>query len=183
MAPRRLEAGPLIVAAGALLLLVSLFLAWFAPGLTAWEAFEIIDLVLAAAAILALLAALGAAGLDTPAVDERAIGWSAGVALVLVLSSLINRPPAAFELDPDAGLWLGLAGAALMAAGALLSLARVRISLDVQARRTRMSAVDARRRPGDEETAPLAPEPARTDEPVRPGDPRRPPEPPPEQRL
>ena len=43
---RRLEAGPLLVTLGALLLLVSLFLDWFAGGATAWQAFEVWDLVL-----------------------------------------------------------------------------------------------------------------------------------------
>lgn len=162
MTARRLEIGPLIVLLGAVLLLVGLFLDWFEPGLTAWEAFEVLDLVLAAVAVLAVLAAVGAAGLDAPAVvDPRALGWSAAVALVLVIATLLNHPPAAIELDPDAGLWISLAGAALMGAGALLSLARVRVSLDVQSRRTRMSAVDARRH-DDEETRPLG----ATDEPA-----------------
>ena len=43
---RRLEAGPLLVTLGALLLLVSLFLAWFTGEITAWQAFEVWDLVL-----------------------------------------------------------------------------------------------------------------------------------------
>ena len=43
---RRLEAGPLLVTLGALLLLVSLFLNWFTGEVTAWEAFEVWDLVL-----------------------------------------------------------------------------------------------------------------------------------------
>ena len=40
---RRFELGPILAAAAALLLLVSLFLDWYG-GLTAWEVFEIVPL-------------------------------------------------------------------------------------------------------------------------------------------
>ncbi len=43
---RRLEAGPLLVTLGGVLLLVSLFLSWFTGELSAWQAFEVWDLVL-----------------------------------------------------------------------------------------------------------------------------------------
>src|SRR4051794_22893826 len=139
---RRIEVGPLVAAIGAILLLVSLFLRWFGAGATAWEVFEIVDLMLAVAAIAALLGAASALGSPGPPIDARVLAWSALVALVLVVQALLDRPPAARELDPEVGLWLALVGAFLMAVGALLSFARIRISLDVQARRTRVSAVD-----------------------------------------
>ena len=47
---RRIEAGPVLVGLGALVLLVSLFLDWYEPDVTAWEAFEVLDLLLAALA-------------------------------------------------------------------------------------------------------------------------------------
>ena len=42
---RRLEAGPLLVTLGALLLLVSLFLNWYTGEITAWQGFEVWDLL------------------------------------------------------------------------------------------------------------------------------------------
>jgi hypothetical protein len=146
---RRIEVGPLLAALASIVLLVSLFLRWFDTGATAWEVFEIVDLLLAAAAVACLLAAVSALGAPGPAIDPRVLAWSSLVALVLVVQALLDHPPAARELDPDLGLWLALVAAVLMAVGALLALARVRISLDVQARRTRVPAVDAR--PADEE--------------------------------
>ena len=56
---RRLEAGPLLVTLGALLLLVSLFLNWFTGEIRAWEAFEAWDLVLFLLALGAIAAGLG----------------------------------------------------------------------------------------------------------------------------
>src|SRR4051794_34687827 len=149
---RRIEVGPLLTAVGSVLLLVSLFLRWFDTGATAWEVFEVVDLLLAAATVAALLAAAGAMGLPVPALDPRVLAWAAGVALVLVVQALLDHPPAARELDPEVGLWLALISAVLMTVGALLSFARIRISLDVQARRTRVPAVPAP--PAGDEPAP-----------------------------
>ena len=41
---RRIEAGPVLVGLGALVVLVSVFLDWYQPNVTAWEAFEALDL-------------------------------------------------------------------------------------------------------------------------------------------
>ena len=43
----RFELGPVILAIGALLLIASLFTEWYEPELTAWNAFEWLDLLLA----------------------------------------------------------------------------------------------------------------------------------------
>ena len=69
------------------------------------------------------------------------------VALVVVLSQLVNHPPAGFERDVETGLWLGLAGAALMLAGAILSTARIAIAVEP-------------RRPGAASSRPAEPPPA-----------------------
>src|SRR5829696_2294230 len=69
--PRRLEAGPLLVTLGALLLLVSLFLDWFSGEVTAWEAFEAWDLVLFVLALGSIAAALGLTTQDVDLVDRR----------------------------------------------------------------------------------------------------------------
>jgi hypothetical protein len=146
MTPRRIEAGPLVALLGAVVLVVSLFLNFYTPGLTAWRVFEVLDLVLAAAAIVGGLAAASLAGAPIPAIDARVLGYSAATALVIVVATLLNHPPAVGDAaDPDLGLWLALAGSALMAAGALFANARVHVTFNVEQRRTRVAAVDARR--------------------------------------
>lgn len=155
---RRIDAGPLIALLGAILLLVSLFLAWYEPSTEAWDAFEITDLLVAALAVAALLAALSLLA-DVPGrIDSRWLPWLAAGALVLVVNALLSPPPG-IDADPTTGLWLALAGAALLSAGALLVFASVSISFDVAARerRQRVPAVDARHGAGTEVTEPQPP--------------------------
>ena len=136
--------GPLLAALGAALLLVGLFLDWFEPGLTAWTAFEALDLVLALAAFGGLVIALASLGVAL-AVSGDTIGRAGvrglrqpalpalgGVALVVVASQLLNHPPTALERAPEAGAWISLAGAALLALGGALAVAR--FSVDTGAR-------------------------------------------------
>jgi hypothetical protein len=158
---RRIDAGPLLVLAGAVLLLISLFLAWYEPSLEAWDIFELVDVLLAAAGLTAILAALGLLADFPSAPDPRVLPWLSVGALVLVLATLLDRPPVVEQGDADVGLWLALAAAALMAAGTLLGLARVSIALDVAARerRQRVEAVDARPADLAEQTAPTEPLP------------------------
>jgi hypothetical protein len=149
--PRRLETGPLLVIVGALLLLVALFLPWYTGDLTAWEAFEVWDLVLAALALASIVAAIGLLSPDTALVDRRWLPAAVLTAIVVVAAEIINPPPAAAGQNPRLGAWLALGGAALMAAGALLTFSRVRLALTVEGRdpRRHVPAVDAR---GDEDT-------------------------------
>jgi len=126
---RTIEAGMLLIGAGALLLLVSLFLEWFDPGLEAWDVFEVWDLVLAALAIAALVAVASRMGFGAP----RPASWLIGpaiAALVIVLYTLIDPPPVLAEGDPSTGLWLALAAAILMTAGAVLSVARISVAIN-----------------------------------------------------
>jgi hypothetical protein len=129
---RSLEGGMLLIGAGALLLLVSLFLEWYQPGVDAWEIFEVWDLVLAVLAITALVGVAGRLGFTAP----RPASWllaPAGAALVIVLFAIIDPPPLVGSLgdgDPGTGLWLALASAVLMAAGAVLSVARISVAIN-----------------------------------------------------
>jgi hypothetical protein len=143
---RRLEAGPLLVTLGALLLLVSVFLPWFGDDVTAWEAFEVWDVVLF---VLALASGAAAVGLMTQGVDldDRRFLPAAVVAVaVIVASQIIDPPPAAVGLDPDMGAWLALGAALVMCLGAVLTFGRVHLAFTVEGRdqRRRVSAVDAR---------------------------------------
>lgn len=124
----RLELPPLLAAAGGLLLLVSLFLHWYGR-LTAWGAFEVWDLVLAALALWALWVVLSPLVWEGPP-REASLPLAGIAALVIVASQLINHPPAAAHHHPAAaGAWLALIGSALIAGGGVLSVGRVSLSL------------------------------------------------------
>jgi hypothetical protein len=157
--PRRVNGGEVLSALGATLLLVSLFVDWYEPGLSSWTVFELIDITLAAIAVGTLVSTVGAwFGRPTSLAGERALTFLAGGALIIVAASLIDPPPAASESTPEAGAWLALAGTILMLAGSLL-------------RDLRLSIVIA---PRDEVEPPLEPyaeeEPLDVDEePLAPG--------------
>jgi hypothetical protein len=127
--PERIDGGRLLLALGAVALLVSLFLHWFKPELTAWTVFEIVDLLLAAIAIAALIGVIAdaAPGTGLRAPPPGAAPVLALTALVLVVATLINHPPAAVGRSLDTGAWVGLAGAALMTLGGLLGVGRVSV--------------------------------------------------------
>ena len=148
MAPaRQLAIGPLIGVLGAILLAVSLFVDWYG-GATAWTVFEALDLLLAVVAVAALLAFADRLGLLPPSGASRASGLAlplAILALVVVVSQLIHDPPTVPGFDPDTGAWLALTGTALLLAGALLSVARISVALDLDGREA--EAAGAPRRP------------------------------------
>jgi hypothetical protein len=143
---RRLEAGPLLVTLGALLLLVSLFLPWFTGEITAWEAFEVWDLVLFVLALASIAAGLGLTTQDVDLVDRRFLPAAVAAVATIVASQIIDPPPTAPGQDPDTGAWLALGGALLMCLGAVLTFGRVHLALTVEGRdqRRHVSAVDAR---------------------------------------
>jgi hypothetical protein len=150
---RRLEAGPLLVTLGALLLLVSLFLSWYSGEITAWEAFEVWDLVLFVLALAAIAAGLGLTTQDTGLVDRRFVPAAVTAVVVIVASQIIDPPPAATGQDADTGAWLALGAALVMCAGAVLTFGRVHLAFEVEGRdaRRHVAAVDARG-PKDETT-------------------------------
>lgn len=128
--PRTIEAGMLLIGAGAILLFVSLFLEWYDPRLDAWEIFEVWDLVLAVLAIVALVAVASRLGIGPPRPPSWLIGPTLG-ALVIVFYLLVNPPPLTPEIGggPSTGLWLALASTILMTAGAVLSVARISVAI------------------------------------------------------
>jgi carbon starvation protein CstA len=131
---RRLDAGAVVAAAGAVLLLVSLFLDWYGDeggGLSAWTIFEGIDLLLAGIALLAISTFLSRAEIE-PRLPQAPLLLLGAAALVLTASQLIHDPPAVTfaELELQTGAWLALAGSALLLAGAFMSVARVSFSVE-----------------------------------------------------
>jgi hypothetical protein len=126
--------GPLVASVGALLLIVSLFLDWW-TGVTAFAAYEFLDLLLLMLALATIVSLAGGLGLVRPAVSP---GISLAVSvftILVVLSQVVNDPPAIVGTARGhaVGIWLALGGAALMVAGAVLGYAQ--ISLAIEARR------------------------------------------------
>ena len=139
----------MLVALGALVLLISLFLDWYQPTVTAWEAFEVLDL---------LLAALGVAALVARRRRDPTRGHGHRAPLAAARSSRRSRSSSwrrsstrrrCVDGDPDTGAWLALGAAVVMCIGTLLTLGRVSFALTVEGRdtRRRVSAVDARTDP------------------------------------
>ena len=143
---RRIEAGPVLVGLGALVLLVSLFLDWYQPAVTAWEAFEVLDLLLAALGIAALVGAAGAIRPDATVIERHWLPVIVAAIAIIVVSQILDPPPVLVDGDPDMGAWLALGAAAVMCIGTLLTLGRVSFALTVEGRdtRRRVSAVDHR---------------------------------------
>jgi hypothetical protein len=136
-AQRRIPIGPLVGLVGALLLLVSLFLDWWEDA-TAFTVFEVLDLLLAGlalAAIASLAQGLGAR-LPGPAPDAGLALPLAAAALAIVVSQMLNDPPAIAGTGhgPAVGMWIAFGGAMLMVAGSALAAARIKLALDLERR-------------------------------------------------
>jgi hypothetical protein len=134
--PERFDGGRALAGVGGIVLIVSLFLDWFEPAITGWDAFEVLDLVLAFLALVIIVHAAPPLARTIRAPEEPsglfpAIGI---VAFVVVAAALVNHPPAALGHRPAVGAWLALGGTALMAIGGVLSAARVSIMVSVRPR-------------------------------------------------
>jgi hypothetical protein len=155
---RRFEMGPLLVALGAVLLIVSLFLDWYGH-LSAWQSFEVVDVLLAALGVMGFIAALGAFIPDLAYVERR---WIPGIVLavaVLIAAEIIDPPPAAATLHATTGAWIGFGAAIVMLLGAVLSLGRVSVSVSVAEREPvqRVAAVDERQNTTETDALPVKP--------------------------
>jgi hypothetical protein len=155
MGARKLEVGPLLVGIGGIVLFASLFLDWYQPGMTAWTAFEALDLVLAGLALMAAWTVVSHLLFDAP-LREGVLPIVAGVAFVVVASQIVNHPPAAQGGRPQVGAWVGLAGAGVMAAGAALGATRISFSLPTPSRAERPEP--RRRATPENEAAAVEPE-------------------------
>ena len=143
---RRIEVGPVLVGLAAVILLISLFLDWYQPALTAWDAFEVLDLLLAALAVAALVVAVGAIRPEATLVERHWLPAIVAAIAIIVVAQLLDPPPALVDGDPDTGAWLALGAAVVMCIGTVLTLGRVSFAFQVEGRdtRRRVSAVDHR---------------------------------------
>jgi hypothetical protein len=121
---RRLRVGEWIVGACGVLLLIALFLPWYGdPSSTAWEAFTVLDVILALLALAAISVPIVTAGHRVPAVPlalESLTALFGLLGLVLVLFRVLNLPG---EADGrEVGLWLGLLATLGVFAGGMIGM-------------------------------------------------------------
>ena len=132
---RRLRDGEWIAGAGGLALLASMFLHWYgldlallggvAPEVTAWQAFDVLDVVLALLALVPLALVFTQATRPSPAIPVffSVMTLLAGLlAAVLILYRIVNQPGPNEIVDVQAGAWLGLLAALVIAGGGWRSL-------------------------------------------------------------
>jgi hypothetical protein len=121
MDPRRLRVGEVLLALSGIVLLVALFLPWYGPDLSGWEALGVIDVILALVAACAISVSAATAFFRVAAVPialDALITLLGLVALVLALFRVLDLPDGA--TGREAGLWTALAAAAgVVVAGAL----------------------------------------------------------------
>ena len=135
--PERINGGQVVVVAGAIALIVSLFLDWFQPGFTAWTVFETIDLLLAGLALAALVIAVGGALNPQGSLAALAPRWlpTVGIAaLVIVVAALVNHPPKAIGRSAETGAWVALGAAAALTVGGILAAARISLVITLRPR-------------------------------------------------
>jgi hypothetical protein len=137
---RRVRLGEWIAGASAVALLALMFLEWFGAepkeatreaivsgkaDQSAWQAFGVLDIVLALTAVMAIALVVVTATQRTPAVPIAFVSVTAFVAIAVTVWLAIRAaaPPAPegsnLETTRKSGLWLGLAACAGIAAGAL----------------------------------------------------------------
>jgi hypothetical protein len=122
-----LASGESVGAIGGLGLLVASFLPWYSAGgesVTAWQAFSVVDLVMAAAAIAGLsvgLVVLTRLSVSYPIAGSAVSALLGLVALVLIVYRLID-PPGSGDVTRDVGAWIGLVSAATVSFGGYLGM-------------------------------------------------------------
>jgi hypothetical protein len=133
--PERINGATALVVLGALALVVSLFLNWYEPNPSAWTVFEVWDLVLAGIGVASILSVIPIHRRAVPEerlVPERWLPFLAGAALVIVVVALVNHPPAARGAGLAIGAWIGFGAALVLAAGAVLSRARISLVITLK---------------------------------------------------
>jgi hypothetical protein len=131
-----LPIGPFVAAIGAVLLIVSLFLDWYEVDLEGFTVFEFLDLLLVVLALATIASLAGGLGLVRPA-PSPSISFAVSLLTILVvLSQILNDPPAVANGDAgkEIGIWLALGGAALMVVGSALAYTRISLVFETRSR-------------------------------------------------
>jgi uncharacterized membrane protein len=138
---RRLRDGEWIAGAGGLALLAAMFLHWYgvaipavvplgrgavafapldAPEATAWQAFDVLDIVLALLALVPLALVFTQATRRSPSIPVAFSVFTTlagALAALLILYRIVNQPGPNDIVEVEAGAWLGLVAALIIAAG------------------------------------------------------------------
>jgi hypothetical protein len=118
---RRLRDGDWIAGASGVLLLAAMFADWYAPAAaSAWEAFSVLDIVLALLALVPLALVAVQATRDSPSlpVAFSVLTTIAGaVATLLILYRIVNQPGPNDAVSVELGAWIGVAAAVAIAGG------------------------------------------------------------------
>jgi hypothetical protein len=124
---RRLRDGEWVAGAGAVALLAAMFLHWYGSDLgtvrieaTAWQAFDVLDVVLVLLALVALALVVLQATRRSPAVPVAFSVFTAlagALAALLILYRIVNQPGPNDVVEVQAGAWLGLLAALIIAGG------------------------------------------------------------------
>jgi hypothetical protein len=122
-----LRPGELVEAIGGLGLLVAGFLPWYSAGgvdATAWQAFSVTDLILAATAVMGM--SVGACVLFGLSVSYPVAGSSVAtgfgaVAVVLIVIRMID-PPGSGGPSVEIGAWIGLVSAIAITIGGYMGM-------------------------------------------------------------
>ena len=130
----RLRPADLVAGAGGLALLAAMFLHWYgipvevlatggpshAIEFTAWQAFDVLDIVLGVLALVPLALVFTQATRESPAfpVLFSVLTIVAGaLAALLILYRIVNQPGPNGSIDVEAGAWLGFLAAAVATSG------------------------------------------------------------------
>jgi hypothetical protein len=122
-----LRSGELVGALGGAGLLVALFLPWYSSGndnITAWNAFSVTDIVLAAAAVIGLSVAacvLLRISVSYPVAGSSVAAGFGAVAALLIVIRMIN-PPGGGDVSLEIGAWLGLVSAIAVSIGGYMGM-------------------------------------------------------------
>jgi hypothetical protein len=112
-------------------LLVASFLPWYSAGgqdATAWQAFSVIDLVMAAAAVAGLsvgIVVVGRLSVSYPSAGSSVTALLGVIAFACIVFRLID-PPGGGDVSREVGAWLGLVAAAGVAWGGYLGMQEIR---------------------------------------------------------
>lgn len=115
----RLRDGEWVAGAGGVALLAALFLDWFS-GASGWQAFSVLDVVLALLALLPLALVVLQATRESPSLPVAfSVLTTVGGALatLLILYRMLNQPGPNDRVDVELGAWIGLAAALVTAVG------------------------------------------------------------------
>ena len=119
--------GELVGALGGLGLLVSSFLPWYSAGgqdATAWQAFSVTDIVMAAAAVMGLSVAacvLAHISVSYPVAGSAVATGFGAAALILIVIRLAD-PPGEGDVGIEIGAWLGLVSAIAVTVGGYMGM-------------------------------------------------------------